>query len=63
MLALLPEGIYGVRRWNGLRWHDVRTKFRYDRLRQLTNITVIFITIYESVKLVLLIEGIIYVRR
>jgi hypothetical protein len=30
ILVLLIEGIYEVRRWDGLRWHDINTKFYRD---------------------------------
>jgi hypothetical protein len=45
-----------VRFWNGLRSHDIRTKFREDRFRDLSNITVITATIWGAVMLVLVIE-------
>jgi hypothetical protein len=32
MLVLLMEGSYGVRLWDGLRWHYIRTKFNKDWL-------------------------------
>jgi hypothetical protein len=51
MLVLLMGRIYA-------RWHDVHTKFHYDRFRHLSNITVITATIWEAVMLVSLIEGI-----
>jgi hypothetical protein len=41
MLALLMREIYEVRRWNGLRRHDIRMKFHDDRFRHLSNIMAI----------------------
>jgi hypothetical protein len=41
-----------------LRWYNIRTKFHDDRFRHLSNITVITVTIRDTVMLVLLIEGI-----
>jgi hypothetical protein len=55
---ITDEGIYDVHRSNGLRLHDIRTKFYDDRFRNLSNITDIIATISEAVMLVLLIEGI-----
>lgn len=55
--------IYNIRRWNGFRWHDLCTKFHDDRLRHLSNITVITATIWEAVMFVLLIERNYNVRR
>jgi hypothetical protein len=63
MLVLLMGGIYEVCRLNGLRRHDMHTKFHDDRFRHLSNITVITATIREAVMLVLLIERIHEVRR
>jgi hypothetical protein len=65
MLVLLMGGIYEVRRWNWLRWHDIHihTKFHDDRFRLLSNITVITAIIWEAVMLALLIEGIYEARR
>jgi hypothetical protein len=31
MLALLKGETYEVPRWDGLRWHDMHTKFHEDR--------------------------------
>jgi hypothetical protein len=45
MLVLLMEGIYEVRRGDGLKWHDIHTKFLEDWFRHLSNITVITATI------------------
>jgi hypothetical protein len=45
MLVLLMGGIYELSRLNGLRWHDIHTKFHDDRFRNLSNITVITTTI------------------
>jgi hypothetical protein len=50
--------IYEVSCWNGLRWHDIHTKFHDDQFRCLSNITVITATIWEAVMLALLFEGI-----
>jgi hypothetical protein len=58
-MLVLPMGrIYDVRRLNGLRWHDILTKFRDVLYRHLNNITDITTTIWEAVILVLLTEGI-----
>jgi succinate dehydrogenase hydrophobic anchor subunit len=45
MLVLLMGVIYEVHRLNGLRWHDIRTSFHYDRFRYLSNTKVITATI------------------
>jgi hypothetical protein len=58
MLALLVGGIYSVRRWNILWWHDVCTKFHDDQFSHLSSSTVNTATIREDVMLVLPIEGI-----
>jgi hypothetical protein len=58
MLVLLIGGIHDIRRSNGLRWHDVHTKFHGDQFKYLRNITVITATIEETVMLVLLTEEI-----
>jgi hypothetical protein len=50
--------IYDVRRWNGLMWHAICTKFHDDRFKHLSIITAITATILEAVMLVLLIGGI-----
>jgi hypothetical protein len=63
MLELLMEEMYQVRRLDGFKWHDRRTKFHKDWFRHLSNITVITATIGEAVILVSLIEGIYEVRR
>jgi hypothetical protein len=63
MSVLLMWGIYDVRRWDGLRWHDKCTKFNEDCFRHLSNIMVITATIWEAVMLVSLIEGIYELRR
>jgi hypothetical protein len=39
MLVLLMGGIYEARSWNGLRWHEMRTKFHDNCFRYLINIT------------------------
>jgi hypothetical protein len=41
LLVLLAEGIYEVRRSDGLGWHDIYTKFHDDRFRHLSDLTVI----------------------
>jgi hypothetical protein len=53
VLVLPMRGIYDVRRWNGLRRHDICTKFHDDRFGHLSSITVFTATIWESVVLVL----------
>jgi uncharacterized protein involved in cysteine biosynthesis len=63
MLVLLMGGIYNVRRWNGLKWHDIYAKFYEDWFRHLSNITFNTSSIWEAVMLVSLIEGIYEVRR
>jgi hypothetical protein len=55
MLVLLMIGIYTARRWNGLRGHDISSKFHGNRFRHLSNITVITATNWEAVILILLI--------
>jgi hypothetical protein len=35
ILVLLMKGFYEVRRWDGLRWHDIHTKFHTDWFRHL----------------------------
>jgi hypothetical protein len=59
-LVLLMGGIDELCRWNGLRLHDTRlhTKFHDNQFKHLSHITIITRTIWESVMLVLLIEGI-----
>jgi hypothetical protein len=52
MLVLLMVGIYEVRRWDGLRWHDIPTTFLNDRSRYSSNIKVIAWTIWEDPELV-----------
>jgi hypothetical protein len=47
------ECFYVVRRSDGLRWHDVATKFRYDRFRILCNIKVTTTQISAAATLVL----------
>jgi hypothetical protein len=37
MLVLPIKGIYEVRRWDGLRWHDIRIKFHEDCNRRSSN--------------------------
>jgi hypothetical protein len=58
VLVLLTGGLYDVRRWNGLRWHDMHTKFHDNQFRQLSNIAVVTATVLEDIMLLLLIEGI-----
>jgi hypothetical protein len=58
VLVLLMRGMYDLGRWNGLRRHDIRSKFHDDWNRHLSMITVIAATIWEALMLVLLIEGI-----
>jgi uncharacterized protein involved in cysteine biosynthesis len=53
MLVLVMRGIYEVQRSDGLRWHDIHTKFHDDWLGHLGNIKVIISTIWETVVLVL----------
>jgi hypothetical protein len=62
-VGITDEEIYDVHRSNGLRWHDIRTKFYDDRLRHLSNIMEITATISEVVMLVLLTEVICEVCR
>jgi hypothetical protein len=45
MLVLLMDGLFKCAVEIGLRWHDLRTKFHDDRLRHLSDITVITATI------------------
>jgi hypothetical protein len=58
MLVLLTERIYEVRRWNWLRWHDIRAEFHSGQLWHLSDITALTSTIWETVIFVLLMEGI-----
>jgi hypothetical protein len=55
MLVLLMEVIYEVHRWDGLRWHDKRTKFHEDWFGLIGNIKVTSSTIWEPAVLVSLI--------
>jgi hypothetical protein len=38
MLVLLMEGIYEVRHRDGLRWHNIPTKFHEDLFRHLSTL-------------------------
>jgi hypothetical protein len=61
-LVLLRRGIYDVRHWDGLRWHDIRTKFHDDWFKHLSIFAVNTATVWDTIMLVLLIEGIYEVR-
>jgi hypothetical protein len=50
-------GIYNVCHWNGLRGHDVHTKFHDIWFRYLRNIMFITTTVSEAIMLALLIKG------
>jgi hypothetical protein len=52
--VLLIGGTYEVRRWEGLGYHDIHTKFHDNLFRQLSNLMVIVSTVWEAVVLVLL---------
>jgi hypothetical protein len=54
VLILLMGGIYEISHWNGLRWHDIHTKFHNDQFRHSSDIKVITSTIWEDAVLVLL---------
>jgi hypothetical protein len=41
MLVLLMREIYELCHWDGLRWHDIHTKFREDWFRNSGNIKVL----------------------
>jgi hypothetical protein len=58
VLVLLVGRISEVHRWDGLRLHDVHTKFNYDRFRHSSNIKGINSTIWEAIVLVLLMRGV-----
>jgi hypothetical protein len=58
VLVLLRGQINEERRWDGLRRHDIHTKFNDYRSKKLSNIVVIISTIWEAAVLVLLMEGI-----
>jgi hypothetical protein len=51
-------GIYVVRRWDDLRWHDIQAKFHDDGIRHSINIKVITFKIWRTAVLVLLMGGI-----
>jgi hypothetical protein len=57
VLVLQMGEIYEARRWDGLRWHDIHTKFHDDLFRNSSNIKGITL-ILEAVVSVLLIERI-----
>jgi hypothetical protein len=57
VLVLLTGGIYELRSWDNLRWHDVQTTFYDDRFGDSCNIKVIASTIREKAMLVLLMGG------
>jgi hypothetical protein len=40
MLVLLKGGIYDIRRWDGVMWHDIITKFHEDCYRRSSNIKI-----------------------
>jgi hypothetical protein len=50
--------IYEVSYWDGLKWHDIHTKFHKDWFKHSSNIKVIISTISEASMLVLLMGGI-----
>jgi hypothetical protein len=52
------EGIYEVRSWDGLRWHDIYTKSHDDRFKHSSNIKNITSTVWEDMVLVLLMREI-----
>jgi hypothetical protein len=60
MLVLLMEAIYEVHPWDGIRWHDIHTKFHEDYT---SNIKVITSKFLVTAMLVLLLGGIYEVRR
>jgi hypothetical protein len=55
--------IYEVYHLSELRCHDISTKLQEDQYRHLNNITIITVTIWEAVNLVLLVEVIYEVCR
>jgi hypothetical protein len=55
MFVYILGGEYDIRRENGLRSHDICTKFLHEHLKQLSNITVNIATISEEV-MILMIE-------
>jgi hypothetical protein len=57
MLVLLMVGIYEVLHWYGPRWYDIGANFQNDQLKYLSKTMVITTTIWEAVRLVVLIEG------
>jgi hypothetical protein len=56
MLVLLRGVIYEVHRWEGLKWHDTRTKFNEDWFGRSGNINVITLIIWVAAVLALLME-------
>jgi hypothetical protein len=60
-LVLLMGVIYEVHHCDGLRWHDMHTKFHEGLFGHSDNIKVITSTISEAIVLVLVVRTIIYV--
>jgi hypothetical protein len=56
------QGIYELRRWGGLRWHDLHTKFHDDWIWHSSNTKVITSKISEDAVLVLVMKAISEVR-
>jgi hypothetical protein len=55
LIRVLVKGvIYELHRWDGLKWHDICTKFHEDWFRNSGNIKVITSAICETAVLVLL---------
>jgi uncharacterized membrane protein YvlD (DUF360 family) len=63
MSVLLMGAIYELHKWDGLRWHNIHTKFHNDRFKHSSNIKGIASIIWEAIVLALLMSGIYDVRR
>jgi hypothetical protein len=56
------RGTYEEWHWDGLRWHDIRTKFHDDWFRHSSNVKLITSVVWEAALLVLLMGRIYEVR-